>query len=176
MEDKTKDIKISSDPLSDSEIDNLIDGINKSPGFNNFTNKEISKYIDDNALWNLRHNTKLIGITAIKPINKRWTEFAVFFIFKKYRDKGFGKILWSKTINSVSGQNIFLVTSNPRVKRLAKEYDFQKKYFFKLPLKVMWHFVANRFKKRKIGGVLKKITKKQVKFSDFSFYIHKKNK
>lgn len=172
IEKNTSQIDISLASPSKAEIDKLINGINNSPGFNNFIRKELQQYARNNELQSLRLKSKLVGITATKPINRQWVEFAVFFVFQQYRGRGLGKILWNNTLDSISQKNLFLVTANRRVKRLAREHGFIRKKFYELPLAVLRHFAVKRFKHRKISGFIKKIKTKQVKFSDFVFYVH----
>lgn len=173
IEKNTREVDITLTPPSKAEIDKLIVGINNSPGFNNFIQKELQQYSQNNELRSLRLKTKLVGITAINQINQQWAELAVFFVFKQYRGRGLGKTLWDNTLDSISQKNLFLVTANRRVKRLAREYGFNRKKFYELPLVVLKHFAVKRLKHRKISGFIKKIKNKQVKFGDFVFYVHK---
>ena len=124
----------------------------------------------------LRSTSKLFGITATRSINKKWMEFAVFYVFKKFRKRGYGKALWRTTIESMPEKDIFLVTSNSRVKKLALQYGFTQKGFLGLPFSIMKHFIIQRSKIRKIRGFLKKLVKKQVKIGNFAYFIRTNKK
>lgn len=176
MNNLNNNIRITSERLSNAEIKKLLKGINKSPGFNNFTQKELLQYNKNKSMLSLRSTTKLFGITATRSINKKWMEFAVFYVFKKFRKRGYGKSLWRTTIEAMSDKDIFLVTSNSRVKKLALQYGFTQKSFFGLPFSVIKHFIIQRSKIRKIRGFLKKLIRKQVRIGNFAYFIHTNKK
>lgn len=162
--------------VSSQEIDALLVGINQSPGFHNITRKELVNYCNKNSVIAARVGKELLGIAAINRISKEWSEIAILFVFPLYRGKGIGKALWERSFSFLQNQNIFLVTTNDKVRKLASNHHFMPRPFFKLPANLIAHNFKHRFRFGKIQNFIREYFHKRARFKKFSFLILKKHK
>lgn len=157
--------------LSDSEIATLAQALNEAPEFARYSSKELGKFNKRRGIICLRSKMKeMIGVATHRPISRNWEEFTTFYVFPKFRGKGFGGMLWRKTTEKLANKNIFLVTTNSKVKAIAEKSGFIKKGFVHLPNKVINFFIIQRIRISKIIDLLKRTGKKKIG-SGFDYFV-----
>ncbi len=115
--------------LSDEEVSVLVREMKVSPGFANYSEKELRAY-DKRQLICLRQNGQLCGIAAYKLFGRDWAEFTTIIILPEFRSRGLGKQLWQTMLEKLAEKNVLVISANSLVKnKLALADGFVSQSF-----------------------------------------------
>ena len=148
--------KIIERKLSAREIKEIFDEIKRTPTIVGYTKKEWRRF---NLIFVAETSHKIVGVSALKRIDENWLDLSALFVLEKYRGRGFGKLLFQKTLKWAKShhQNIYFVSRNPIVIKWAKEEKVKSfKSFFELPKRIKLHIIKNSLNLYRIFEFIRK--------------------
>lgn len=129
----TSGMTIAHRPLTEQEIDWVIEGIRNTPNITAYTKSELRSFkspiiaeVDGN----------FAGVSIIWPINSRWLEMSMSLVLPEYRGMGIGRKLfeekWRESVST--GKNIYITSRTEPILTFIKEKKMTFLPFWRLPL------------------------------------------
>ncbi|EKD94393.1 MAG: hypothetical protein ACD_26C00069G0002 [uncultured bacterium] len=125
-------IKIIKRPLSNKEISLLIADIKLFPDLTYVSRK---KWLSFKNIYVAEKERKLLGVCVIYEL-ENCIKLGPLAVLKKHQSKGIGKALLKTIMGNLKEKNIFITSSNPLVKKIALDMDFEVISFFSLSYKI----------------------------------------
>lgn len=143
--------------------------------------KEIAHFPDlslvDDKLWSryetyvLTIDNRLAGICAVKKLEK-FVKIGPIAVLEKYQGKGYGKLLFKSVVNRYKKYNIYIGSSNSRVKMMVKKAGFKKlENFRSLPREIKIYLLKYLFDRMNIDFILDDLKKRLFYRKDKYWYF-----
>jgi GNAT superfamily N-acetyltransferase len=109
---------------------------------------------------------ELAGICAIFFL-KKWIKIGPLLVLEKHQGKGVGKALLKKIVAKHPKSNLYIGSSNTKVKKIAICHEFKETEFIHLPFEIkiyLLSYIYNRFGIDYFIDAIKKKTKCKEKY------------
>jgi len=159
---------ISKRKLTKEEAEIIAEEIKRTPNIIGYRPNEL---VGLNDVFVAVNNFEIVGLLAYVETG-RFVDLKIFLVREKFRNKGFGKLLFDRFIAKVSDSRkpIYTVTKNQAVIHLVSEAGFKKIGFLQLPYPVIMHQIKMIFSTYRI----REYVRKSLQLSDenhFSYWI-----
>lgn len=84
----------------------------------------------------IREGNNFAGVCTVYEL-KDWIKIGPIVVLKKYQGKGYGKKLLNEIVKDHKHKNVFITSSNPKIKKILDKLDFiYINNYFSLPFKI----------------------------------------
>jgi GNAT superfamily N-acetyltransferase len=142
---------------SDQSLADLLTEANQSPFIGEIPLAELHALIAAGTIIFLYEDETLVGFSGWTPINTTWDEIGPLFVSERFQGRGFGKHLLLAVVAECKqhGKNLYVVTSNPKVKNILAKDGFEPRTMRQLPFSVQL-FILRKLSPRKILRFMQK--------------------
>ncbi len=148
------------------EIDTLVKELRRFPHIG-FINARLWRTFQHTYV--ITVNGDFVGVCVVFPL-KRWTKIGPLVVCQKYQDKGFGKALLTHVVDKLTKHNLFIGSSNPKIRAIAKRLGFKKETrFFKIPFEIQCYLLSYLFTRFSLEYFLDAM-KKKLRSGHWKYY------
>lgn len=143
------------------DIDALLEEIKNTKFIGEVTHKEIEEHVNSGTIRFLYDGDNLLGFGAWQIVNPHWREIGPLYIIETAREKGVARQVIDEMFAINAAYNLYVVTKNPVIGHLAKQYQFSQISMAKLPQPLKIHLIR-KFKPVRIIHLLTKFSRDPV--------------
>ncbi|GIK62930.1 MAG: hypothetical protein BroJett018_07240 [Chloroflexota bacterium] len=144
-----------------NDIDALLEEIKTTKFIGEVTHKEIEGHISNGTIRFLYEDDKLLGFGAWQIVNPQWREIGPLYVIEAAREKGVARQVIDEMFAINAAYNLYVVTKNPVIGYLAKQYQFSQTSMVKLPKPLKIHLIR-KFNLVRIIHLLTKFSRDPV--------------
>lgn len=124
-----------------NDIDVVLDEMKSTKYIGEVTLKEIEQHVSSGTIRFLYDGDKLLGFGAWQVVNPEWREIGPLYIIETAREKGVARQMIDEMFAINAAYNLYVVTKNPVIGYLAKQYQFTQVSMAKLPKPLKLHLI-----------------------------------
>ncbi len=144
-----------------NDIDVVLEEIKNTKFIGEVTHKEIEQHVGSGTIRFLYDGDDLLGFGAWQIVDPHWREIGPLYIIETAREKGVARQMIDEMFSINAAYSLYVVTKNPVIGYLAKQYQFTQVSMAKLPKPLKLHLLR-KFNLTRIVHMVTKFSRDPV--------------
>lgn len=144
-----------------ADIEPVLEEIKNTKFIGEVSHQEIEQHTAGGTIRFLYDGDSLLGFGAWQFVNPVWREIGPLYIIETARERGVARMMIDEMFAINAAYNLYVVTKNPVIGYLARQYNFTQVSMVKLPMPLKLHLLR-KFKPTRIAHMLTKMSRDPV--------------